>query len=143
MQRHPKLHHYHQSSRLALKEAWWLSSFMSARLVTAGLLAVCIGCGRQPASAPSSAEPKADTTLPAVVRQVDPLATSAAPDEAQIAAVLNELTQAVRKYGVEQRRVPKTLEELVAKGYLSRVPQAPAGKRFAVNKELQVYLANR
>ncbi|PYI84468.1 MAG: hypothetical protein DME26_13230 [Verrucomicrobia bacterium] len=76
------------------------------------------------------------------MRKVDPLATSAGAEEAQIAAVLNELTQAVRKYGVEQRRVPKTLEELVAKGYLSRVPEAPAGKKFAINKDLQVYLAN-
>ena len=49
----------------------------------------------------------------------------------------------VRKYGAEQRRVPKTLEELVASNYLSRVPQAPSGKKFAINKNLQVYLANQ
>ncbi len=63
--------------------------------------------------------------------------------EAQIAATLGELTQAVRKYGAEQRSVPKTLEELVAKGYLSRIPPAPAGKGFAIDKNLQVYLVNR
>ncbi|MBI2949784.1 MAG: hypothetical protein HYY23_19305 [Verrucomicrobia bacterium] len=63
-------------------------------------------------------------------------------NEAQIAAVLNELTQAVRKYSVEQRRVPKSLEEVVASGYWGRIPQAPSGKRFAIDKNLQVYLAN-
>ncbi|MBM3840040.1 MAG: hypothetical protein FJ398_19155 [Verrucomicrobia bacterium] len=64
-------------------------------------------------------------------------------NEAQIAAALNELTQGVRKYSVEQRRVPKNLEEVLASGYLSRIPQAPSGKRFAIDKNLQVYLANQ
>jgi hypothetical protein len=58
-----------------------------------------------------------------------------------LAALLGELTQAVRKYAVEQRRAPKALDELVAAGYLSQLPQPPAGKRFAISKTLQVYLA--
>ena len=120
---------------------------MFVRLLTACLLAICIGCGKQPASSPSPAELKTDTAVPtakpsAAAPQVDPSAAAAA-EEAQIAAALNELTQAVRRYSVEQRRVPKTLDELVARGYLSRVPQAPGGKTFAINKDLQVYLANR
>jgi len=31
----------------------------------------------------------------------------------------------------------------VAKGYLSSVPSAPNGKRFAINKKLEVYLTDR
>ena len=114
---------------------------MPARLLSACLLAILIGCGKPPASAPSPppVAPRADSPAAAGAAAAAP--TTA--DEAPSAAVLNELTQVVRKYGVEQRRVPKNLEELVAGGYLSRVPQAPAGKRFAINKDLQVYLANR
>ena len=60
-----------------------------------------------------------------------------------MAVVLNELTQVVRKYSVEQRRAPKSFDEIVGAGYLDRVPEAPSGKRFAINKNLQVYLADR
>jgi len=60
-----------------------------------------------------------------------------------MAAILAELTQAVRKYGMERRRVPASLDELVTAGYLRAIPPAPQGKRFAINKNLQVYLADR
>jgi hypothetical protein len=52
------------------------------------------------------------------------------------------LTQAVRKYAAEQQKVPASLEELVAAKYLPAVPEAPAGKRFGIDKKLQVYLAD-
>jgi hypothetical protein len=103
---------------------------MPGRLLTACLLSLLIGCGKPPATAPSAAA--SQTNAPA----------TAATDEAQLAAVLGELTQAVRKFGVEQRRAPKTLEEVAAAGYLSRIPEAPSGKKFAISKELQVYLTN-
>ena len=64
-------------------------------------------------------------------------------DEARISALLSELTQTVRRYAAEQRRVPKTVAELVDNGYLTAVPDAPPGKRFAINKNLQVYLAKQ
>jgi hypothetical protein len=64
-------------------------------------------------------------------------------DPAQLQAQLNELTQAVRKFGAEQRRVPKSLDEVVASGYISSLPAPPSGKRFAINKSLQVYVANQ
>jgi hypothetical protein len=107
-------------------------------------LALGTGCRKPstPANSSASAPPAADNPAPAAE---SPPATPqpsppAATDEAQIAAVLNELTQAVRKFGVEQRRVPKSLEEVVARGYLSSVPPAPAGKKFVIDKKLQVYL---
>jgi len=60
-----------------------------------------------------------------------------------MAAILGELTQAVRKYSVERRSVPKNLEELVANGYLTQAPQAPAGKKFIISKELRVQLVKK
>jgi hypothetical protein len=54
--------------------------------------------------------------------------------------VLAALTQAVRKFGLEQRRVPKNLEEVAVAGYLTAVPPAPPGKRFAIDKQMQVTL---
>ena len=112
--------------------------------VVVGLIAPGTGC-RKPATASdpsSSAQPAADNTAPtAEPQQATPQPPpAAATDEAQIAAVLNELTQAVRKFGVEQRRVPKSLEEVAARGYLSSVPPAPAGKKFVIDKNLQVRL---
>ena len=56
---------------------------------------------------------------------------------------MNELTQAVRRYAAEQRKVPASLDDLVTEHYLPAIPQAPAGKRFAIDKKLQVYLADR
>jgi hypothetical protein len=60
-----------------------------------------------------------------------------------LAAIIAELTQTVRKYAAEQRKAPQTLDELVAAGYLSHLPVAPTGKRFGIDKKLQVYLADR
>jgi Fic family protein len=59
-----------------------------------------------------------------------------------VQATLAELTQAVRKYGMEKQQVPKDLNELVAAGYLTAVPAAPAGKKFAIGKKMEVYLAD-
>lgn len=58
-------------------------------------------------------------------------------------AVLADLTQAVRKYAAEQQRAPASLEEVAGKGYLTRMPEAPPGKKFAIDKRLQVQLVNR
>lgn len=69
-------------------------------------------------------------------------ASSAGAGEEAVAATLAELTQSVRKFAAEQRQVPKTLGELVDKGYLERIPPAPKGKAFAINKRLEVYLAD-
>jgi len=56
-------------------------------------------------------------------------------------AVLAQLTQAVRRFSAERRKVPLNLEELTAAGYLSAIPAAPAGKRFVINpKNIQVTL---
>ena len=95
---------------------------MVARVLTALLMLLLVGCGKS--SPPASA-------------------STGVMDQAQIDSALNELTQAVRKCAVEQRRAPASLDELVTNGYLPAIPSAPAGKKFAINKNLQVYLANQ
>jgi hypothetical protein len=112
------------------------------------LLAAWVGCGKTPPATPPSPTPTAapaEATAEPPGSSPEQNAAKPAPptDEAQIAAVLGELTQAVRRYAVEQRRAPKTLDELVAQGYLDRVPEAPAGKRFAIGNKLEVYLADK
>lgn len=110
------------------------------------LLATAQGCGR-------STDGPATATDPAPARPVPPpvAATDSAPaapepaageavDAADLPAVLAGLTQAARRYGLEQRRAPAGLEELVAKGYLARIPEAPGGGRFVIDKQLQVRL---
>jgi hypothetical protein len=107
-------------------------------------LVLLVGCGKAPPLSDQPAPNPVDAAAerPAGARPSEPAAPPAATDETRMAALLGELTRAVRKYGVEKRRVPKTLEELVANGYLNQVPQPPAGKKFAINKNLQVYLAD-
>ncbi len=58
--------------------------------------------------------------------------------------LLDQLTQVLRKYSVENRRVPKSLDEVVAAGYLKEMPPAPAGKKFTIEpKKLQVVLVDQ
>lgn len=103
------------------------------------------GCHKK---AEVAATPKADnpttpaaTAGPTVTKSVASTGSLSAEAEA---AILEQLTQAVRKYGVEKQRVPKSLEELVAAGYLTNLPQAPEGKKFVLNaKTMDVTLAKR
>ena len=120
---------------------------MPARVLIACLLAIWVGCSRQPASSASLSERKTESAapdpadLPAAETTKDSLAE--APDDAQMAAILGELTQVVRKFSVERRNVPKNLQELVTNGYLTRAPQAPSGKQFIITKDLRVQLVNK
>jgi hypothetical protein len=61
--------------------------------------------------------------------------------EPDVAGVLAQLTQALRRYSAEKREVPASLDALVADGYLQFLPQAPAGRAFAIDqKKVQVIL---
>lgn len=130
----------------------------SARWATglAGCLGVLLlatattGCDRRdrdtrtdhhPAPAPTQTPPEG-TAEPAP----SPASTDAAPsptEDADPTAVLQSLTQAVRRYGVERQQVPSNLEDLVSKGYLVQIPEAPRGKRFRINRQLQVELVDK
>ena len=114
-----------------------------SRFLPICLLALWTGCGKQPEATPAAAQP-APTGTAAATDVSAPAAgtdsTSESNDAARMAALLGELTQVVRKYSVEKRQVPKDFAELVANGYLARVPEAPAGKTFVIGKDLQVQL---
>ncbi|MCS7089922.1 MAG: hypothetical protein RMN51_00560 [Verrucomicrobiota bacterium] len=57
---------------------------------------------------------------------------------------LRSLTQALRRYSAEKRRVPSSLEEIVAAGYLEALPEPPAGMRYAINPaRVEVLLVKR
>lgn len=60
------------------------------------------------------------------------LAEKSGPDSPE---VLTELTGAVHRCWNGQGRLPKSLDEVVAAGYLKKVPQLPAGKRYVVQPQ--------
>jgi hypothetical protein len=117
---------------------------MLARTLTIVLLMAAVGCGQAPSSPPSQPESNSTRTDAAAnsSSEAPPAAPAAPTDATQIAALLAELTQSVRKYGVDKQRVPKSLDELVAGGYLNQVPQPPPGKRFEIDRKLQVQLVD-
>jgi competence protein ComGC len=107
-------------------------------------LALLSGCGKQTVEAPDPAGAEAVAVKPAAgLPRVKQASDAGAADEAKLAAALSELTQLVRRYGMEQQSAPRSLRDLVSKGYLSEVPQAPPGKKYSINKNLQVYLADQ
>ena len=91
------------------------------------------GAPTDPALSPS---PFARPTAPAVIQPV------AVPDDA--AAALGVLTQAVRKFSAERRLIPANLDEVLRAGYITSIPDPPAGTKFVLNpKRLEVTLANK
>jgi hypothetical protein len=77
----------------------------------------------------------ADSASPPV--QVQPSGQA----QADVRATLASLTQIVRKYTVENKHVPASFDELVASGYITALPPAPPGQKFAINpKGVQVIL---
>jgi hypothetical protein len=134
----------------------WSISGMLSRVVLPWFVVVLLtGCGKSPET---SRPTPASTTEPAQGEKTDaapatkqPAAGDAATaaalsnaSEAALNAALGELTQALRKYSFEHRRLPKTFSELVAAGYVKNMPQAPPGKRFEVDpKSVQVVLVKQ
>ena len=141
-------------------------------MLAVGLVAVLIGCGQhgkpattqvssgpptqenaqpadsgQPASAaaagatPDSAAGSRQTSTPQISDAVEPVVV---PPDANLETALAQLTQALRKFSMEHRRVPKSFSEIVAAGYVSGLPQPPRGKQFAVDvKHVQVVLVKQ
>lgn len=109
------------------------------------------GCGKKPKATTADGQDKssapeqspANNTSPAAgnATRVVPVAVA---EGADASAQLAQLTQVLRRFGVEHRRVPQSLNEVVAAGYLAALPAAPAGKQFAIDgKRMQVVLANK
>ena len=106
------------------------------------------GCGKGNRSSNTPAVPSTQTAeTPAAGQsegQVNPAQppppAAAVNSEAEIAAALSTLTQAVRKYSAEKQRVPQNLGEVVSAGYVPSMPSPPTGKKFAINRKLEVIL---
>jgi len=90
--------------------------------------AFCLaGCGR--GSSGSNQSPAAD---------VADVLKKAGPESVE---VLTELTGAVHRYWNAQGKIPQSLDQVVAAGYLKQIPTLPAGKRYAIDpKGGQVYV---
>lgn len=74
----------------------------------------------------------------------DQASTTVGVNPGDPAAALASLTQALRKFSVEQRRVPSSLSEVVAAGYIKNMPPAPPGKKFAISpRRLEVVLVDQ
>ncbi len=96
-----------------------------------------VGCHKDAALPVTEASP---TPPPIAKGAVTPTESAAAPiAEADLSAVLAELTQVVRKYSFEQKRLPASFDELVTAGYLAGPPTAPTGRKFSIDpKTMQV-----
>lgn len=116
-------------------------------LSAASLVLLLSACGNsQDADADVAPTPTPSSAASTTPSPADPAARPGSPSAADIAAAESlaaELTQVVRKYAAEKQRAPKSFDEIVAAGYLPGKPVAPAGKQFAINKNLQVYLADQ
>ena len=79
-------------------------------------LSAMTGCNRQTGTSqtnpPSASASQSATNSDAAQNETDQV-------------ILNQLTQAVRRFGAEQQRRPQSLQELVDKGYLPSIPAAP------------------
>lgn len=120
---------------------------MSSRLGPLSLVVLCLaGCGKRAGSAPPA---PVSATQPGPGPEAGD-ATAAAPSapasgsQADLTAALGELTQALRKFSFEQRRVPKDISEVISAGYVKNVPQPPAGKKFGIDaKSVSVILVKQ
>ena len=127
---------------------------MTFRPILSGILAVGVllvlpACGKKQPTTPSTvADSQANPSSQAADGAAVPApAGTANPTEvtnpADVQGTLGLLTDAVRKYCVEQRKVPSTIEEVIAAGYIRNAPAPPPGKKFAINSRREVILANR
>jgi hypothetical protein len=129
---------------------------MNTRLAFALAMAILFtSCGKNsaPAGGDDSANPaaggveagagRAATETGGSVSGIGP-AAGAQIKEADVDAELERLTQALRKYSFERKRVPKSFAEVTAAGYVSDMPEAPPGKTFAINAAtMRVVLVNK
>lgn len=109
-----------------MKIAWLLAFTMSLGWV---------GCAKKeaPATVAQSTNPPSSSGNP-ITAPVDYLgAVGKAQKLATKTVDLTSLTQAIRQFHAAEDRYPRNLNELVAEGYLPRLPAAPPGTRLEYN----------
>ncbi|HEU5070948.1 MAG TPA: hypothetical protein VFV96_11135 [Verrucomicrobiae bacterium] len=120
--------------RIKLNDASWLA--------LGGLLWLGVSCGKKPGPA-TAAGPETNVRPVVSAAPANPVVVPATA-AADSAAVLEALTQAVRRYAVERQVRPRSLAEVVAAGYVSNLPAAPAGRRFEIDQRTsRVVLVNQ
>jgi len=102
------------------------------------LICVLVGCRKK--ENPAATEISVSSSPNAVVSQEQaPRSRSGEPEKIDVP--LSELTQLVRRYGMEQQKAPKSMNDLVSKGYLTSIPPVPAGKKYVITANLEVQLS--
>jgi hypothetical protein len=114
--------------------------------LVAGSTVLIFGCGKSPTTSAEQSKPvETPPAAPPVhpPQNPQPIAVPAAA-AADYTATLDALTQALRKYTVEHRGLPRAFAEVVAAGYVKNLPAAPPGKRFEIEpKSARVVLVNQ
>ena len=64
------------------------------------------------------------------------------PPAADLDTVLAQLTRELRKWIVRHQRPPQSFEEFAASAS-AQIPAPPAGKKFALSKQMRVIVVNR
>jgi predicted small lipoprotein YifL len=117
---------------------------MKRLTIISGLALLLAGCGRK-AQSPPPLQPEAHASAP----EAAPVAINETPREppplpaaADLDAELAQMTRELRKWIVRNQRPPKSFEEFAASASF-QVPAAPAGKKFALSKQMRVVVVNR
>jgi hypothetical protein len=94
--------------------------------------------GTAPSASPPAA-PKAGAPAPEAVP-----ATAQAQADMVASNVNHEITGAMHQYIDKKGALPDRLDQLVAEGFIKKLPAPPAGKRFFINtNNLQVEMVDR
>ncbi len=121
-----------------------VKNFVPLIFLTGGIF-LFDGCGKKQSSTNASSPNKNLPPEPVVAAGNTPrVAPVMVADSADVSAQLAQLTQVLRRYAAEQRRVPQSLNEVKAAGYLAALPMAPPAKQFVIDgKSMQVVLAKQ
>ena len=117
---------------------------MTRLTITCGLALLLTGCGRK-TEVPLPPQPEAYAPVPEAVVAVSnsvPREALALPPGADLDAQLAQMTRELRKWIVRHQRPPANFEEFAASASF-QVPAAPAGKKFALSKQMRVVVVNR
>jgi hypothetical protein len=114
----------------------WIAMAVSAFLIA--------GCGKKAGSSSPAPTPETQSAEPAPAGQSqvsNAPPASVQPVQADTGSMLDKLTWAVRQYCIANHSVPSSLDVVVAAGFITNMPPAPAGKKFSIDpKKIQVVL---
>jgi hypothetical protein len=103
-------------------------------LISLGCSALLIGCGDSSnSSSTTGSESSGGSPLTA---PVDYLNTAAKSEQKAVKVVdVTSLNQALQMFNVSEGRYPKDLNEMVEKGYMPRLPEAPHGMKIVYDAQ--------